>query len=341
MNSRAKEEFTVALPFSLPGKIVCALLGAVAVARPAMALTITPFFDTSITGAGNAVAEEGAINAAIVTIESLYSNSGTVGIVFAQSATILGQSDSADYTQSYAGYVSALTAVHLANLSNAILASAVNHLSTGNDANGALQIAATSAYFRVALGISASGCFASSGAFVSTCGQAYDGVVTIGNNLNDGPTPVAGQYSAIATAEHEINEILGGGGQGSTLGQSVSYFGPLDLDRYASAGTPSFTTAIGATAYLSVDGGVTNIVAFNQAASGDHADFAVAGYVQSAFGTPGTVPAYTSSSPDFAMMAAIGYNGVAVPEAGSLMLLGTAFAGLWAARRRPDRGITA
>ena len=315
---------------------VAALTAWLVLAAPASALTINPYFDTSITGAGNAASVESAINLAIGTIESLYSNAGTVGIVFSQSGSVLGQSESADYSIGYSGYVAALTADSLAHPGNTILQTAVAHLSSGNDASGAGAINATSAYFRAALGFNASGCFTSAGGFVGSCGQSYDGVITLGTSLNYGTTPVAGQYSAIATAEHEINEILGGGGQGSTLGQSIAAFGPLDLYRYSAAGTPSFTTASSATAYFSVDGGVTDIVPFNQTAPGDFADFGVAGDVQSAFGTPGTLPSYFTTSPEFAMMAAIGYDAVPVPEPAGMALLGL---GVLAVRSvRPRRG---
>ena len=313
---------------------IAAFAGLLLSAAPAAALTITPYFDASITTSGNAASVESAINQAISTVDSLYSNTGTVGIVFSQSSSVLGQSETVDYSIGYSGYVAALTADATAHPSNTILATALAHLSAGNDANGAGAIDATSAFFRAALGFNATGCFNSAGAFVNTCGQSYDGVITLGTGLNYGTTPVANTYSAIATAEHEIDEILGGGGQGSTLGQIIAAFGPLDLYRYSAAATPSFTTSGSATAYFSVDGGTTSIVSFNQTAPGDYADFGASGDVQSAYGTPGTVPSYTTASPEFAMMSAIGYDAVAVPEPGSLAVFALAALAMPRTRRR-------
>ncbi len=122
----------------------------------------------------------------------------------------------------------------------------------------------TSANARVALGLSgATGCFNSAGTFVSSCGQAYDGVVTLTTSftLNDGTTPNPGEYSAVSAAEHEIDEMLGGGGQGSTL-NAIAYcnanptdpdcianadytndIGVLDPYRYSAPGVKSFTTS--------------------------------------------------------------------------------------------------
>jgi hypothetical protein len=65
---------------------------------------------------------------------------------------------------------------------------------------------------------------------------------------------------------------------------------------------------------LSVDGGATSIVSFNQDSRGDFGDFAGAGQlIQNAFNGPGQFEAYTTSSPEFAMMESIGWNPFPVP----------------------------
>ena len=112
----------------------------------------------------------------------------------------MGQSTSADYSFSYGGYVSALTAASAREPKNTVLSSAVANLSSGNMPGSGGGVLLTSANARVGLGLSgASGCFNSGGAFVNTCGQSYDGLVTLTTSftLDYGMTPVSGQYSAI------------------------------------------------------------------------------------------------------------------------------------------------
>ena len=321
-----------------------AMVGLAALAMPARALTITPTFDSTVTSAGNAADIQAAINSAASAISALYSDSGNVNIVFRLGSTGLGSSQSAIYTMPYAGYTAALAADAAANPANTTLATALANLSTGNGAAGTLPIKAGEVQLRVALGVAgATPCFNASGAFVSGCNSTHDGVITLSNTASiDYVRPVAsGFYDAIAVLEHEINEILGGGGPGTVLNGfaatcsalTPTAYGSLDLYRYSAPGTPSFTTCPSASSYLSVDGGVTSIVGFNQSLSGDMADF-VSGYVQSAFGTTGAEFNVTTATPEYPMMLALGYDPVAAPEPASVALLGGCLAGLGFVRRR-------
>ncbi len=314
------------------------------------ALTIQDTFLSSITGSGNAAAIEAAIQTASNSIASLFSNPITVKILFGTSNSVGGgQSDTAVTTNSYSTYTTLLATNSTANPTNTVLSTAVANLSHGNDADGAKTVLSTTVNLR-ALGIPTLGQFDASGNFTGTpAANKFDGVILAN------PT-----YSTtISVFQHEIIEILGGGGQGSTVGDGSPFsnsYGGLDLYRYSAVNTPSYTTSSSATAYLSVDGGVTSIAAFNQSGGGsDYGDFTGPSnpspsntgpcLIQSAYICSGP-DAFTSASPEYAMLESIGYDPiVATPlPAAWTMMLGTLIgSGLVGYRRakRPSRHLIA
>jgi hypothetical protein len=236
----------------------------------------------------------------------------------------------------------------VANPANTTLSTAIANIGTGNQPSGG-SVMVTSADARVALGLaSATGFYNSSGAFFSAGGQAYDGVITINTALplNYTTKPVAGEYSAIAGIQAQINEILGGGGAGSVLNgypagyDGVTNVGVLDLYRYSAPGVPSFSSANGTYAYFSVDGGNTDIIQFNNNPTFELGDWALGtcnaeSYVQSAVPCAGTAPSYTTSSPEFTMMASIGYDPVTatpLPPTWTMLIAGFAGVGFFACR---------
>ena len=112
---------------------------------------------------------------------------------------------------------------------------ALANLQFGNGANGLTNVIASVGQLR-ALGL--------------TFGTNPDGTITVGTSFD----------TTIAVWQHEINEILGGGGIGPTLGNPLAQaFGATDLYRYSGLHTPSYTRDTSATACLSVDGGATCI----------------------------------------------------------------------------------
>ncbi len=299
------------------------------------ALDIVSTFDSSITSASNAADIENSINIATAAIGGLYSNPGTVKILFEYqaptNANFLGESFTQVDTLSYSDYTALLAADSNSHPENTALASAVANLPNGNDASGSKPIEATTAMLRVALGdASATPCFDAQGNFVASCNSIYDGVIIL--NPNGGidftrPIPAYNgsnvEYDAIETEEHEIDEILGGGGQGSTLGGSDEHtaFGALDLYRYSAPDTGSHTPSPNATSYFSIDGGQTNIAGFFQDNDGsDYGDFGPditpcpgggfggPGYVQDAETCNNKQTDVTNASPEFIMLEALGYN---------------------------------
>ena len=318
------------------------------------ALTIVDTFDSSITTQTNAAAIESGIQSASNTIASLFGNPVTVNILFQYNNNVLGQVNPANYLVPYATYAGLLQANATANPANSTLATAVSHLSSGNDFSGTVPILSTSADLR-ALGLTtAIGNLTSSGTTGPT--GTYDAVVTIGN-LSYSSNGKGFNSQGVGEVEHLVNEVLGGGGAGSTLGTGSqnSAFGPLDLYRYASTGstiasitsTPSYTTSSAEVAGFSVDGGATAIAQFNQAGGGsDYGDFANVGscQIQDAFNC-GASPVFSTSSPEYLMLEAIGYDPVAdaVPEPSTwaMMLLGFAGVGFMAYRRKSKLALMA
>jgi hypothetical protein len=354
--------------------LAAAMAFAVSGAPPAQAspgtLTVDPTFDSSITSAPNAGDIEGTINKAITTIEGLYTTfkSVTVNVLFKlASMSFPASTANGFFFNAYSDYTNALKADLAANPSNTVLTTAIANLSKGNDSDGSGDILATTGQLR-SLGFDAPSCFDASGNFNCVGGPSnpFDAIVTLNTSGLDftGSKPSATDFDALGVVEHQINEVLGGGGAGSNLNNIVTgcpdpsnpfcgLFGPLDLYRYDSkTGLPSFTTSSDASSYFSVDGGDTSIVGFNQDPNGDLGDFGPTNntcpdgstggpdaLIQDAFPCPGQLAEdYTPSSPEYPMMLSIGYDPQgappSAPEPGSLALFATALLGFGARRLR-------
>jgi hypothetical protein len=287
------------------GLLAASAAVALMMASSAHALVIEDLFDSSITSNPDAALIESAIEKASTSISSVYGNGHKVKILFEyQPGSFLGQSQSTIYLLNTGTYNNQSVNDFLNYQSkggfNVPLFEGLTQqvvLGNGNGADPNTNMIATAADLR-AIGFKGIvGGFDTSGNFTGNGG--VDAVITLSSteplNFTDVIPPFTGpgttQYSAITTVEHEIDEVLGAGGAGSNLNfiyflenggttgdPSLDAFlrtavAPLDRFRYAAPGTPGFTTDGTATAYFSLDNGVTDLVDFNQNHNGDYGDW--------------------------------------------------------------------
>lgn len=249
----------------------------------AHAITIVAKFDASITNDANAAAIIAGVNAAIQNLQTNLTDTLTVNILFKSDESIgLGQSLTYYGTYSYASYLTALRA--RATSPNDLLALSTIPNSVNDPLANTNKIQINLPLARLM------------GLTTSTGVSNTDSTISLKTSLmNFTRTNLdPNKYDLIATAEHEINEVLG---IPSNVGDASGVISPVDLFRYTTNLVRTWTTN-GDDAYLSIDG--TNLLArFNQDPGGDYGDFwskngtwsppgkPAIGQVQDAFGGPG------------------------------------------------------
>jgi hypothetical protein len=269
-------------------------------------LTIKLNFDTSFSSAPTALTA--AITSAAQYLGGLFSDPITVTINvgygevggYAMGGNALGSSMS--YLNSYS--YTQIAAAMAADATSATDSSAVASLPSGNPTGGTMWLTTANAK---AVGLLAN----------NTSVDGYVGfssTLPFDFDLADGVT--AGAYDFFGTAMHELTEVLGRMtfDGGTIAGVTNSYYG-LDLFHYSAPGVRSFSGS--QAGYFSVDGGVTNLGAFNTVGGGDPGDWgsSMGNDAFNAFSNSGVVNAVSSS--DLAVMDAIGWNlaGASVPAA--------------------------
>ncbi|HWN23757.1 MAG TPA: NF038122 family metalloprotease [Candidatus Sulfotelmatobacter sp.] len=279
--------------------------------EPTTGLTIHPTFDSSITGNPNAAAIQAMINRTIAIYESLFSDPVTIQIRFRYATTgpdgsplpqgLVSQSDTGLYILPWNTYISALRADARTN--------------NDNVANASLPGSALSTNMRPAsangraVGLNTPPAMFANG----TVGQGgpYDGIVTLNSSKPfQFSRPVNGNsFDAQRTTEHEIDEVMG---LGSRIGDNTSDLSPQDLFSWSSVGHRNITSS--GTRYFSINGGVTNIVGFNQDSDGDFGDWLSTAcpqanpYVQNAFSCTGQSSDIAATSPEGINLDVIGYD---------------------------------
>jgi hypothetical protein len=274
-------------------------------------LTIHPTFDASITNHSNAAAIEATISRAISFHESLFANPITIQIRFRYSTTgpdgtplgmgTLAQTDFVIYQIPWNSYISALRA----------------HAATSNDAQANASLPGTSLTPNIqpsgadgrAVGLNTPPSMFADGTVGD--GGPYDAIVTLNSTVpyQFSRPPSTGSFDAQRSTEHEVDEAIG---LGSHLGGNGSDLRPQDLFSWSSPGHRN--TSRSGTRYFSINGGVTNIVNFNQDSHGDFGDWLSQScpqthpYVQNAFGCTGQFSDISATSPEGINLDVIGYN---------------------------------
>ena len=302
---------------------------------------ITVLYDPTV---GFSAADQAAIQNAINFYASNISSNFSVTIAFGSQASGGGSSQWFTDTASYNSYYNALVANSSGDATDlSALASLGGGPQIDNPVTGSTNIVMTSTLAALfGVGSQASDTFANCG------GLAANACITLSQAaLNVGGVPLAGLSGIV---QHEFDEVLGTAsnlpnGGGALPADPM----PGDLYRYSAPGVHGFALNTSTdvpctgspTAYLSVDGGTTNLNNYNNCNNGgDYGDWiGTSGtQVQDAFGPDTQAASLNLTSPEVTLLDAAGYNFnptvTSVPEPSTMWMLLTALAAVPLLRKR-------
>jgi Carboxypeptidase regulatory-like domain len=270
-------------------------------------LIITPVFGSSITSRSDSDTISNSISAAIQVYSQYIADPICVKIYFANITDGLGQSTSPQSSLAYSTYLDDLMqSTNLSANDITALASLPMPLGTGLWSNSVVRLTAAN--------LDAIGEHALAAATRANL-SGLNSVIEL--NFSELNTSRPGQdtnlYDLQSTVLHEVDEVLGIGGNGTSLALTTDYSGQigptnviksLDLYRYVATGFRSFSLSPNDSAYFSIKGGANVLVYFNQQGytsvngSQDFGDWGdgtnpadgmgnVPSQVQDAVGTPG------------------------------------------------------
>lgn len=306
-------------------------------------LVIDPTFGSSITSLSDAATVEAGIDQAISRLEADIATPITVGIDFEDDTKIsLGNNLTYYSDLSYSQYLSDLKNNQVLSAEDKI-ALATLPVQTDNPVDGNPDVQLTLPLLR-AIGEASLG--------DNSFNDGIDSTISLNlpeMNVSRTGTQNPDDYDLQAVATHEMDEVLGIGGQGSMLGSGTTGpVGPLDLYRYSAPGVRSYSQSADVSAYFSIDGGNTNLVYFNQ--YGNNSDFGDWGngtvpaeqdgntppQVQDAFGTPGVD--VNLGFNELTALDVVGYNLTEpVPEPRNVCLLAVGLLAIALHRNRSHR----